>query len=65
VPGQLTLSLSKGVKVYTSVTWLVLAALSVTCWLFLSRDALDASRYYVHAVGRRVERRAYSDQYSK
>jgi hypothetical protein len=58
VPGQIAFSVLKHSQIHTSVTWLVLADLAVTCWLFVTRDVIDTSRYYFHAVKQRVERRA-------
>src|SRR5258708_4910594 len=61
VPGQLHFVVAHNVRIYTSVTWLLLAGLALTCWLFLTADAVAASRYYFHAVRRRIERRAFGE----
>jgi hypothetical protein len=54
VPGRLVLFINSHVAMHTDIGWLVLAGLSATSALFLSRDLISTSRYYFQRVKKRV-----------
>lgn len=57
VPGKLTILITSSIEIHTDIVWLVLAGLSISCTLFLSRDVIASSRYYFRSVKGRITRR--------
>jgi hypothetical protein len=54
VPGRFAFAVTDDIYVRTSVGWLVLATLAITCCLFLVRDVVSNSRYYSNQVRERI-----------
>jgi len=57
VPGRVSFTVADGVDVRSSIGWLILAALAITCCLFLLRDVVSSSRYYANQVKERIKHR--------
>lgn len=60
LPGRVSFHVTSGIVIRTDVGWLGLAAVAVTCSLFLVRDLTARSRYYFNLIEKRVERGAHN-----